>query len=295
MSQNITLVVMAAGMGSRFGGLKQMAPIGPNGEALLDYSVYDAVKAGFHKIVFVISKAMEEDFKELVGKRISKLVSVEYVIQEISHLPEGYVAPAERVKPWGTAHAVLRCKDVVKEPFAVINADDFYGCSAFAKMSDFLRTNSEDYCMIGYRLKNTLTENGSVSRGVCKVRDGILQSVIERTRIVDCKYTVDEGKSWQELAPDTVVSMNLWGFQPDVFRYIEQGFCAFLSSHLENLKAEYYLPTVVSELIDNGTKQTQVLIAEDKWYGITYKEDQEVVEQAIEAMVEKGIYPSSLG
>lgn len=290
MKKDLTLVVMAAGMGSRFGGLKQIEPLGPAGEVLLDFSVYDAVKAGFNKVVFVIKHAIEKDFKETVGKRIAKRVNVEYVFQEIDKLPEGYTCPADREKPWGTAHAVLCCKDVVKEPFAVINADDFYGRSAYEKMAEFLSSDSGDYCMVGFRLCNTLTENGYVSRGVCEIDNGILTSVTERTKISDCKFTEDDGKTWTALDPNTVVSMNFWGFTPDLFGHIESGFKNFLNEKLEVPKSEYYLPTVVTEQIQSGNKQVQVLIAEDKWYGVTYKEDKEVVVNAVADMMAKGLY-----
>lgn len=290
MNDNITLVVMAAGMGSRFGGLKQIEPIGKNGEILLDYSVYDAVAAGFNKVVFVIKHAIEEDFKAVVGKRIEKMVKTEYVFQETDALPEGFFCPADRVKPWGTAHAVLCCKDVVKEPFAVINADDYYGKSAFVKTAEFLKNNNSDYCMTGFRLVNTLTENGYVSRGVCEIENSELKSVTERTKISDCKYTEDDGKSWTALPPDTVVSMNLWGFMPDLFDYAEKGFKAFLKENINTPKAEYYLPSVVSGLIASGEKRVKVLIAEDKWYGVTYKEDKQMVCDAINKMAEDGLY-----
>ena len=290
MNDNITLVVMAAGMGSRFGGLKQIEPIGKHGEILLDYSVYDAVKAGFNKVVFVIKHAIEADFKAVVGKRIEKMVKTEYVFQETDALPEGFVCPADRVKPWGTAHAVLCCKDVVKEPFAVINADDYYGKSAFMKTADFLKTNHSDYCMTGFRLVNTLTENGYVSRGVCEIENGELKSVTERTKIMNCKYTEDDGESWTALEPDTVVSMNLWGFMPDLFDYAENGFTEFLNKNINTPKAEYYLPSVVSGLIASGEKKVKVLIAEDKWYGVTYKEDKQMVCDAINKMTENGLY-----
>lgn len=290
MNKDITLVVMAAGMGSRFGGLKQLEPIGKNGEVLLDYSVYDAVAAGFTKVVFVIKHAIEKDFKAVVGNRIEKMVKTEYVFQETDLLPDGFVCPPERVKPWGTAHAILCCKNVIDEPFAVVNADDFYGKSAFIKMADFLKNNTKDYCMVGFRLANTLTENGHVSRGVCESEKGILKSVIERTKIMDCKYTEDDGNTWHELAPDTVVSMNLWGFMPDFFDYIEKGFREFLKENINAPKAEYYLPTVVSSLINNGEKQVKILVAEDKWYGVTYKEDKANVVAAINKMVDDGLY-----
>ena len=290
MPKDITLVVMAAGMGSRFGGLKQIEPIGKNGEVLLDFSVYDAVKAGFTKVVFVIKHAIEDDFKAMVGKRIAKRVKVEYVFQETDALPEGYTCPDDRTKPWGTAHAILCCKDVVKEPFAVVNADDFYGRSAFIKMAEFLKSDTADYCMVGFRLQNTLTENGYVSRGVCETENGELRSVTERTKISDCKHTEDDGKSWTALDPQTVVSMNLWGFRPDIFGYIEDGFKVFLNERINEPKSEYYLPSVVSSLIESGEKSVKVLVAEDKWYGVTYKEDKQNVVDAVEKMVADGLY-----
>ncbi len=290
MNKDITLVVMAAGMGSRFGGLKQIEPIGPNGEVLLDFSVFDAVKAGFTKVVFVIKHAIEEDFKAMVGKRIAKRVKVEYVFQETDKLPEGYVCPEDREKPWGTAHAILCCKDIVKEPFAVVNADDYYGHSAFKQMADFLNSDTPDYAMVGFRLVNTLTENGYVSRGVCEIEDGVLKTVTERTKIMDCKYTEDDGKTWVSLPENTVVSMNLWGFRPDIFGYIEAGFKKFLDEKINVPKSEYYLPTVVSERIEKGEKKVKVLVAEDKWYGVTYKEDKQVVVDAITKMMNDGLY-----
>ena len=290
MGKDITLVVMAAGMGSRFGGLKQIEPIGKNGEVILDFSVYDAIEAGFSKVVFVIKHEIEKDFKEIIEKRIAKKVKVEYAYQEVTKLPDGYICPADRTKPWGTAHAILCCKGIVNEPFAVINADDYYGKSAFKQMADFLMSNENDYSMVGFRLQNTLTENGHVSRGVCEIENGILQSVTERTKIMDCKYTEDDGKSWTALDPDTVVSMNLWGFTPDIFGYIEEGFKKFLDERINEPKSEYYLPSVVSSLIERNEKQVKVLIAEDKWYGVTYKEDKEKVVSAIVAKMESGEY-----
>lgn len=289
MNKDITLVVMAAGMGSRFGGLKQIEPIGKNGEILLDYSVYDAVKAGFNKVVFVIKHAIEADFKAVVGKRIEKAVKTEYVFQETDDLPQGFTCPPDREKPWGTAHAVLCCKDVVKEPFAVINADDYYGKAAYKTMADFLKNNENDYCMVGFRLKNTLTENGTVSRGVCDIVDGELSKVTERTKIADCKYTED-GENWIPLSPDTIVSMNFWGFTPDLFRYAENGFKAFLGEKLNTPKSEYYLPTVVTDVIESGEKKVKVFVAEDKWYGVTYKEDKQNVCDAINKMTDAGLY-----
>ncbi len=290
MSKDITLVVMAAGMGSRFGGLKQMEPVGPRGEVILDFSAYDAIKAGFTKIVFVIKHEIEADFKAIVGDHIAEKVKVEYAFQEVDNLPEGFICPKDRTKPWGTAQAILSCKDIVNEPFAVVNADDYYGKTAFKKMADFLKQDGADYAMVGFRLENTLTENGYVSRGICEIEDGILTSVTERTKIMDCKFTEDDGATWEQLSPDDVVSMNLWGFKPDLFGYIEEGFKAFLSEKLNVPKAEYYLPTVVSQLIDKGEKQVNVLVAEDKWYGVTYKEDKAQVTDALTQMVNDGLY-----
>lgn len=290
MSKDITLVVMAAGMGSRFGGLKQMEPVGPRGEVILDFSAYDAIKAGFTKIVFVIKHEIEADFKAIVGNHIAEKIKVEYAFQEVNDLPEGFTCPADRTKPWGTAQAILSCKGIVNEPFAVVNADDYYGKTAFKKVADFLREDGNDYAMVGFRLENTLTENGYVSRGVCEIEDGILTSVTERTKILDCKFTEDDGATWEQLSPDSVVSMNLWGFKPDLFGYIEEGFKAFLTEKINVPKSEYYLPTVVSQLIDNGEKQVKVLVAEDKWYGVTYKEDKPNVVAALTQMVNNGLY-----
>ena len=283
-------IIMAAGMGSRFGGLKQMEPVGPNGEVILDFSAYDAIKAGFTKIVFVIKHEIEADFKAIVGNHIAEKIKVEYAFQEVNDLPEGFTCPAERTKPWGTAQAILSCKGIVNEPFAVVNADDYYGKTAFKKVADFLREDGNDYAMVGFRLENTLTENGYVSRGVCEIEDGILTSVTERTKILDCKFTEDDGATWEQLSPDSVVSMNLWGFKPDLFGYIEEGFKAFLTEKINVPKSEYYLPTVVSQLIDNGEKQVKVLVAEDKWYGVTYKEDKPNVVAALTQMVNNGLY-----
>lgn len=290
MSKDATLVVMAAGMGSRFGGLKQMEPISADGRVLLDFSAYDAKRAGFTKIVFVIKEAIAEDFISIVGNRIAQIIDVEYVYQELDKLPDGFVCPEGRQKPWGTAHAILCCKDAVKEPFAVVNADDYYGRNAFNEIYKELVKDTPDYCMAGFRLKNTLTENGTVSRGVCEVEDGCLVSVVERTKIKDCKFTEDDGETWTQLSPETLVSMNLWGFKPDVFGYIEEGFRNFLKERIDEPKSEYYLPSVVSELIEKDVKKVRVLTAEDKWYGVTYKEDKPQVVAAIEEMISQGYY-----
>ncbi len=283
------LIVMAAGMGSRFGGLKQVEPVGPNGEAILDFSVMDAKRAGFDKVVFVIKHQIEDDFKRLVGRRIEKLIDVEYVFQELDALPTGYAVPKGRTKPWGTGHAVLCCKDVIDTPFAVINADDFYGSSAYTQIMEGLQ-NTEDYCMVGFRLGNTITENGHVSRGVCRIRDGKLAAITECTKIdAQCHYEAEDGTQVQ-LSPDTVVSMNMWGFGPDAFDYLERDFKAFLEKNGDSEKAEFYLPSMVDHLIRTGKKQVQVLVAEDKWYGVTYKEDKDSVAAAIRRLVDEGRY-----
>ena len=286
------LVIMAAGIGSRFGkGIKQLEPVGPNGEIIMDYSIHDALEAGFNKVVFIIRKDLEKDFKEVIGNRISKITEVEYAFQELDDLPAGFAKPEGRTKPWGTGQAVLACKGLVKEPFAVVNADDYYGRSAFKKIYDELSSALEDYCMVGFRLKNTLTENGTVSRGVCVTDNNALERVTEYTKIrSDCSFTEDDGKTWNALSPDTVVSMNLWGFRPDVFKYIEDGFVSFLKEKLNVPKSEYYLPSVVSSLIESGTKKVNVLVAEDKWYGVTYKEDKPAVVASIGELIDKGYY-----
>lgn len=289
MSFNATLVVMAAGMGSRFGGLKQIEPIGRNGEALLDFSVYDAKRAGFTKVVFVIKKAIEKEFKEIVGARVEKVLPVEYVYQEIDKLPSGYKCETERQKPWGTGQAILLCRDVINEPFAVINADDFYGPNAYKQIYNQLKDNSKDYCMVGFRLVNTLTENGHVSRGVCKTENGLLTDIDEIKKIQDCKYTLDD-ENWTCLPADTVVSMNMWGLQPDVFDYLDREFKLFLDENINELKEEFYLPLVMGTLIKNGEKDIHVLVAEDRWYGVTYKEDKEDVVAAIGKMIDDGMY-----
>lgn len=289
MSFDATLVVMAAGMGSRFGGLKQIEPIGPHGQAIIDFSVYDAKAAGFNKVVFIIKHEIEKEFKEIVGSRVEKMIDVEYAYQEIDTLPNGFVCPTERAKPWGTAHAVWCAKDKIKTPFAVINADDYYGKSAYEKMYNHLKEQKGDYCMVGFRLQNTLTENGTVSRGICEVENGHLKSVTERTKILDCKYTEDD-VNWTELPSDCIVSMNMWGFTPDIFDYIEKDLNEFFEQKISVPKVEYYLPTVVSNVIAQGKKQLSVLVAEDRWYGVTYKEDKESVVKALSQKINDGEY-----
>ncbi len=301
--QKPTLVVMAAGMGSRFGGLKQIEPIGPNGELIVDYAVYDAVKAGFGKVVFIIKKEIEALFKEKIGNRASRHIDVRYSYQSINDLPEGFTVPEGRTKPWGTAHAVLSCESEVDEPFAVINADDFYGRNSYKALFDFLskidNNDSFDYCMVGFVLGNTLTENGHVARGVCTVDStGKLEQITERTRIISAdsgaKYTED-GETWIDIPADTTVSMNMWGFTPSIFKEIRKRFPHFLKSNADRIeKAEFYIPSLVDDLIKEGRANVTVLKSDEKWFGVTYKEDKKSVLEAINNMTGEGIYPTPL-
>ena len=299
------LVIMAAGMGSRYGGLKQIDPVDGQGHIIMDFSIYDAKRAGFEKVVFIIKKENEKDFREAIGRRIEGAMDVAYAYQDLSDIPDGFAVPPQRVKPWGTAHAVLSARHEIDGPFVVNNADDYYGREAFQKIYDYLMSHEDDdkyrYAMAGYRLGNTLTENGRVARGICEIDDeGGLASVTERTRIEQKEqgpaYTEDDGASWTQLPADTVVSMNLWGFTAGFLKEIEQGFAAFLEQGLrENpLKCEYFLPAVVSRLLAQEKATVAVLTTEDKWYGVTYKEDKPVVEQAVRAFCESGLYPQKL-
>ncbi len=291
MKKSATLVVMAAGMGSRFQGLKQIEPVGPNGEILLDFAVFDAKRAGFDKVVFIIKKEIEKDFKEVIGKRIEKMIDVDYVYQDVNDVPAGVEIPAERSKPWGTAHAVLTAKNVIDTPFAVVNADDYYGISAYKKIYDCITKDETELCMVGFKLANTLTENGTVSRGVCEVEGGVLKKVTERTKINgDCEFTEDDGATWNKLPEDTTVSMNMWGFKPSIFAEMEEGLVKFFEENKANLlKAEYYLTNVVDDKIKKGTK-VDVLTTDDRWYGMTYKEDKKSVSEALCALVSDGMY-----
>ena len=291
MEFKATLVIMAAGMGSRFGGLKQAEPVGKNGEAIVDYSVYDAMAAGFNKVVFVIKHAIEKDFKELVGNRISKKIKVEYAFQETDDLPLGYTCPETRQKPWGTGQAILACRDIVKEPFAVINADDYYGKTAFKVMYEELKKQAEgEYCMVGFNLINTLTDNGTVSRGVCEEKDGYLVDVNEVTKLQDCKAYDDEGNVIGEYAPETLVSMNMWGLTPDIFDYLYEDFKKFLDENINEPKKEFFIPMEIDSLIKKGEKKVRVLSSPDRWYGVTYREDKQSVVDAIAKMTAEGMY-----
>jgi UTP-glucose-1-phosphate uridylyltransferase len=299
---NTTLLILAAGMGSRYGGMKQVDPFGPSGETITDYSIYDAIRAGFNRFVFVISPKMEEEFKTDYIKKFPSDLKVEYVIQSIEHIPEGYSLPGDRVKPWGTAHAVLMAKDVISEPFAVINADDFYGRSSYQIMHDFLVRTSEEvpgqYCMVGFELQKTVSRHGSVARGVCQVDDhGFLKEMVERTRILVLGEKIvyeDEGGSAHPLDPMDTVSMNLFGFTPDFFDHIEDNFKIFIQENLTNPKAELYIPLVVDNLIKSGEARMSVLQTPESWFGVTYQEDKPKVLAAIRKLVDKGLYPVSL-
>jgi len=305
MNKKPVLVIMAAGMGSRYGGLKQIEPIDEEGHIIMDFSLYDAKKAGFEEAVFIIKKENEADFRAAIGDRIAAYMKMTYVFQDIENLPEGYRVPEGRVKPWGTAHAVLSCIDKVKGPFAVINADDYYGREAFSLIYQYLDCHRDDekyrYTMVGYRLGNTVTDFGYVARGVCEVnQDGELTAVNERTRIekrnIGIAYTEDDGVSWKQLPEDAIVSMNMWGFTRSILEEIRDGFPAFLDEGLKNnpMKCEYFLPAVVSNLIEGGKAAVTVLKSPDKWYGVTYKEDKPVVEAAIRRMKHEGVYPGHL-
>lgn len=296
-----TLFVLAAGMGSRYGGLKQLDGVGPHGETIMDYSVYDAVRAGFGKIVFVIRHDFEQDFREKVSGKYERILPVEICFQSLDALPDGFSCPKDRVKPWGTNHAVLMGKNVIHEPFAVINADDFYGRDGFAVLAEALAEldgKENNYCMVGYRVGNTLSESGTVSRGVCSVNtEGCLTAVVERTAIERKNgrvVFVDENGEEQMLDDNTPVSMNMWGFTPDYFDYSEEYFSNFLRENIDNPKSEFYIPTMVNHLITNGAVRVRLLDTTSQWFGVTYAADRPSVVARIEGLVAKGEYPSPL-
>lgn len=299
------LVIMAAGMGSRYGGLKQIDPVGACGEKIIDYSLFDARRAGFKKAVFIIKEELLPDFQEAVFQKASQYMEIQWAFQKLEDVPEGASVPEGRVKPWGTGHAALTGARLLGDaPYAVINADDFYGREAFEKMYAFLKAAKDgeklDFSMVGFYLKNTVTEHGSVSRGVCQTREGMLEGIVERTRIErregGIAYTEDEGRTWVPLAPDTVVSMNFWGFTPGFTGALERDFRRFFQEDVpENpLKAEFFLPFVVNDLLAQGKAQVSVLSSADKWYGVTYQQDKETVVKAIGEMTQAGVYPSPL-
>ena len=300
------LVVMAAGMGSRYGGLKQIDPVDKEGHIIMDFSIFDAVKAGFEKVVFIIKKENEQDFRAAIGDRLSEKIKVSYVFQELTNLPEGYVVPEGRVKPWGTGHAIMSCMGEIDGPFVVINADDFYGSHAFQVAYDYLTTHQDEegiyrYMMVGYRLENTLTDNGHVARGVCEMdAQGYLADIHERTHIEKkgngAAYTEDEGKTWIPISGDATVSMNMWGFSESILGELQNRFSAFLEENLKKnpLKCEYFLPFVVDELLKEGRATVAVEKSQDKWFGVTYKEDKPMVMAAIQNLKDQGVYPAHL-
>ena len=296
-----TLFVLAAGMGSRYGGLKQLDGLGPNGETIMDYSVYDAIKVGFGKVVFVIREDFEKDFREKVLSKYEGVVPTEVVFQALDKLPEGYTCPADRTKPWGTNHAVLMGKEAIKEPFAVINADDFYGRDAFRVIAEELQRPHDrkgDYCMVGFRVGNTMTENGSVARGVCQTKEGLLTSVVERTAIsYDNNHNIvftDENGEVQTLEPNTPVSMNLWGFTPDYFDYSEREFKKFLDRDINTPKAEFFIPLCIDTLINSKEATVKVLDTDSKWFGVTYSADRPGVVEKFAELHREGVYPTPL-
>ena len=295
-----TLFVLAAGMGSRYGGLKQIDGLGPSGETIMDYSVYDALRAGFGKVVFVIRKDFEEAFRKAVISKYADKVPCEVCFQSVDSVPEGCTYNPERTKPWGTNHAVLMAKDLIKEPFAVINADDFYGRESFQVLADYLKSvegTTGKYCMVGYRVANTLSENGSVSRGVCATdENGYLTDVVERTKIekVGDKIIYTEDGVDTEISPNSPVSMNMWGFTPEYFEYVEKAFVEFLQARGQELKSEFYIPTLVNDMIRSGEATCKVLDTTSKWFGVTYAEDRPQVVMKINNLVNEGVYPEKL-
>ena len=297
------LVIMAAGIGSRYGGLKQLDAVGPSGEIIIDYSIYDAIRAGFSKVVFVIRRDIEAAFREKIGNRIQDRIETAYVFQELDQIPEGFSLPPGRTKPWGTGQAVLICREEIDRPFAVINSDDFYGASSFAGLADYLRQASDrdgvaDYCMMGFTLKNTLSEFGTVSRGFCRVdREGYLEDIQERLKIrktgEKVSYT-ENGSDWIEEDPESIVSMNMWGFTPGIFPELEKGFSTFLREKIEIPKSEYLLPEEVGMLVRNKKATVKVIPTAEKWFGVTYPEDKPLVQKAIGILVDEGVYPKML-
>jgi len=294
-----TLLILAAGLGSRYGGVKQMDKIGPSGESIIDYSVYDAIRAGFEKVVFVLNSKIIDDFKTIYEPRLNNKIKTEYILQELNHLPEGYTCPPNRVKPWGTGHAVLVAEKYIHEPFAVINADDFYGAQAYQLIADFL-TNTEksqtNFAMVGFILKNTLSDHGTVSRGICKVADGLLTEVTERSQIHRQGDQVVHGSKGDEIpiSGESVVSMNFWGFTPEYFKQTGKEFEEFIQKNFDQLDAEFYIPFALSQLLKSNKATCEVLTSDSKWFGVTYKNDKEATIQKVRALINKGVYPEDL-
>lgn len=295
-----TFLILAAGIGSRFGGLKQIEPVGPNGETLIDYSIYDAIRSGFGKIVFIIRESFSEEFKALFNAKLKGKIEVDYVFQELNALPEGYSLPENRTKPWGTTHAILAAKNVIREPFCALNADDFYGYNACKAMADFLKTSSgsSEYSMVGYKLSDTLSDYGTVSRGVCNVdEDGFLNAITETVKILKKGgeiISIEADGSEKKLLGDESVSMNIWGFKPSVFPLLEENFTNFLKHHIHEPKSESFIPSAVADLITGGQATVKVLRADSPWFGVTYKEDKPRVVSRIIELINAGEYPEKL-
>jgi len=297
-----TLLVLAAGIGSRYGGLKQIDPVGPSGEIIIDYSIYDAIRAGFDRAVFVIRRDIEETFREVIGSRYRNKIKIDYAYQGLDCLPAGFKVPADRKKPWGTGHAILMCRDMIKTPFAVINGDDFYGKSGFKLLADRLSSARDgeraEYCMAGFILKNTLSEFGTVARGVCSSNSaGFLESVEELTKIEKLPggaRNINEDGSFRKLTGNEIVSMNMWGFTPSIFKHLEAQFSEFLVSSAGNLKAEFFIPSVVNRLLEAGQANVKVMESADSWFGITYREDKPEVIKSVNSLVKNNVYPAKL-
>lgn len=296
-----TLLILAAGLGSRYGGVKQMDKVGPSGESIIDYSIYDAIRTGFGKVVFVINKKIENDFKEIFEPKLKGKIKTEYVLQEIDDLPEGYSVPENRIKPWGTAHAIMAARNVIHEPFAVINADDFYGRNSYQALVDFFSLKNRDekeFCMVGFKLEKTITESGTVSRGVCSLDESkCLTEVVEHTKIQkDGKNIIfinEDGLS-KEISTETIVSMNFWGFSPLLFKSLHEGFKEFLKQNINDPKSEYFIPTVITDMINANAASVKVLESTEQWFGVTYQEDKPMVIENVKKLVEWGVYPENL-
>lgn len=294
-----TLLILAAGIGSRYGGVKQMDKIGPSGESIIDYSVYDAIRAGFGKVVFVLNPKIETEFKDIYEKRLKGKIETAYVLQEVNNIPKGIEANPDRIKPWGTGHAVLVAKDVINEPMAVLNADDFYGKEAFQTLGNFLSemdNTSTDYTMVGYKLANTLSENGTVSRGVCQTENGLLTDVVERTSIAregDSIYFDDNGTK-EAIDDNSLVSMNFWGFSPEFFNQLESDFVDFIHKNANEIKAEFYIPSVVNNLINTKNATIKMLTSNEQWFGVTYQEDKAATIANVSKLIKDGVYPENL-
>ncbi len=297
-----TLLILAAGMGSRYGGLKQMDQVGPSGEAIIDYSIYDAIRAGFEKVTFIIRKNIEKEFREVFESKLKGAIETEFIFQELEMVPEGISFSSERVKPWGTAHAVWVAKDYIREPFVVINADDFYGAGSYQTIADYLMqdniVNSSKYGMVGYQVQHTLSDFGSVTRGVCEATDeDFMKAVVERTEIVregQQIYYIDKEEGKVSLSGDELVSMNFWGFTPTIFDHFERAFTEFIEKNAEKLKKELFIPKVVNELVARDIASVKILPSSDQWFGVTYREDKPVAVEHIRKLVEQGVYPDNL-